>query len=290
VTTGKTKRPGTPEQPPTAPPESPLVPHKKLRALYTGMVELRLLESFAKTKMKRSLRSSSGVEACRVSTSLDLESGDISSDFHPTLATEFLRGAKLATLLTHTEAVSAPAHQVPALASCADQLLFALGSAFALKANRPASKPGNLVMAYIQTGDLKVSGWKLLLRLAAAHDLPIILVALPDPRSASGRLSRLATKNGVPGIMVDAADPVALYRVAQESMERVRHTRGGVLIECVPYLAPLHEESPKKSRKRTAPDPLQIMEQFLLDRQVVTQEWMTAVRTKFLKRLQPFEG
>ena len=73
--------------------------------------------------------------------------------------------------------------------------------------------------------------------LAAERELPVIVVALPKVGDGEGKsgVSKIAQRCGVPGIAVDGADAIALYRVAQESLERVRGGGGPVLIECVPF-------------------------------------------------------
>src|SRR5271156_3747145 len=92
--------------------ENPLIPNKKLRALYTAMVELRLLEEFVaglqkakKTKPAARLHTAPGEEACFVSTLIDLEPGDLTSDAHRGVATEFLRGDKLPLLVRRVKAL-----------------------------------------------------------------------------------------------------------------------------------------------------------------------------------------
>ena len=63
--------------------ENPLIPNKKLCALYTAMVELRLLEEFLALKRRPKVGSAGGTrgeEGCRVSTAIDLKPGDLTSD------------------------------------------------------------------------------------------------------------------------------------------------------------------------------------------------------------------
>jgi TPP-dependent pyruvate/acetoin dehydrogenase alpha subunit len=74
---------------------------------------------------------------------------------------------------------------------------------------------------------------------------------------------------GVPGIPVDAADAVALYRVAQESLGRTRAGDGPVLIECLEYRT-------EGKGKRAPVDPLVSMKEFLSTRQVGTEAWLKA--------------
>jgi TPP-dependent pyruvate/acetoin dehydrogenase alpha subunit len=82
----------------------------------------------------------------------------------------------------------------------------------------------------------------------------------------------------VPGIPVDAADAVALYRVAQESLGRTRGGDGPVLIECVEYRA-------EGKGGRTPVDPLVQMRDFLLDRKVCTQAWLRGAGGRMRRRI-----
>lgn len=279
--------------------ENPLIPNKKLRAIYTAMVELQLLEEFvnarqkkAKTKSTARLHTGPGEEACFVSTLIDLEAGDLTSDAQPGVATEFLRGAKLPHLLRRLDSGDAGAHtsggsvapadgrrdlHLPFFEGSLQRLNVAAGAAMALK----AAKSGKLVVAYARPNLLELPEWREVLRFTGEQAPPLIIVALPQPAqddAVIGRLSRLATDCGVPGIVVDAADPVALYRVAQESTQRARANGGAVLMECVPF--------PLAAKLKQPTDPIETMKRFLLDRRVVTEAWMNQVSYRFRHRLE----
>ncbi|HWZ52948.1 MAG TPA: thiamine pyrophosphate-dependent enzyme [Granulicella sp.] len=302
MTVATSKEPRAQAELNSTPFENPLIPNKKLRTLYTAMVELRLLEECVaglqkKTKTAARLHTAPGEEACRVSTLIDIEPGDLTSDARLGVATEFLRGAKLPELLHHLQASNSrkPGSAIlpensaknlpkllPFLESGAQRLNVALGAALASKTFNGA-RSSRLVVAYAHTHDLSPSEWQQVLHLAGARSLPVILVALPPttagngPGSSPGGLSRLATANGVPGIPVDAADPVALYRVAQESTQRARAGGGAVLMECIPF--------PALKTKQPA-DPIQTMERFLIERQVATPAWMEQVHHSFRQRIE----
>jgi TPP-dependent pyruvate/acetoin dehydrogenase alpha subunit len=279
--------------------ENPLIPNKKLRSLYTAMVELRLLEAFvsdrqkqAKAKLAARLHTAPGEEACFVSTLIDLQAGDLTSDSHAGVATEFLRGAKLPHLLRHADARNPGAHKsnssiapangrrdlhLPFFEGTLQRLNLAAGAALALK----VANSGKLVVAYARPNQLELPDWRQVLRVSGEQSLPLIMVVLPQPAeddAAIGRLSRLATDCGVPGILVDAADPVALYRVAQESTQRARAHGGAVLMECVAF--------PLAAKLKQPTDPIETMKHFLLDRGVVTEAWMNQVSYRFRHRLE----
>jgi TPP-dependent pyruvate/acetoin dehydrogenase alpha subunit len=265
--------------------ENPLIPNKKLRALYVAMVELRLLgEHFAQRKRRPvgHLEAVRGEEGCRVSTTFDLKAGDLTSDGAAGVATSFLRGAKLADVIRGEN--GAPG-QLPVVAETTVRLHLAMGAAVVLKASRstpksvtPKSK-GALLIAYVHRDELAVTEWKPLLRFAAEQVLPMIFVVLPGAaQKNAGQLSLVSSKCGVPGIPVDAADPVALFRVAQESMLRARAGGGPVLMECIPFHV--------AGKKAEPADPIRTMQEFLLHRKIVDEAWLQGVANKFAARLK----
>ena len=83
-----------------------------------------------------------------------------------------------------------------------------------------------------------LGAWHEALALSAGRSLPMIFVVENNSRvkSAGARsdwedFTQKAQSYGLPGITVDGNDVVAVYRVAHESLERVRQGDGPVLIE-----------------------------------------------------------
>jgi TPP-dependent pyruvate/acetoin dehydrogenase alpha subunit len=79
---------------------------------------------------------------------------------------------------------------------------------------------------------------------------------------------------------VDGHDAVAIYRVAQESIGRARMGGGAVLMECVPFV--LHGGAAKPNSK---PDAIAAIEQYMLQRGVVTRRWMEREARRFARSL-----
>lgn len=270
------------------PHENPLIPNKKLRQMFVAMVEMRVLDEHIAGlqrgfNSRRRLDSTRGQEACRVSTAIELVSGDLVSDAQVGVAMELLAGAKVGSLLRHVAKLTASAkrpaaaivrngvtgRQLPSMEPVGDRLRMAMGAALSFK----TLKRANMVVAYVREGEVSNVLWRQLLALASKFELPIIFVALPGgsgkkkTRNEAGTLSALARACGVPGIPVDASDAVALYRVAQESLGRLRGGGGPVLVECVAF--------PMKGRRRNeVVDPLEQMKVFLLGRKVCSEAWL----------------
>ena len=96
-----------------------------------------------------------------------------------------------------------------------------------------------------------------------------------------------ARSYGFPIITVDANDVVAVYRVAYESVERVRQGGGPVLVEGKPYRLYL----PAKRRVANSPawrrerDPLIHMERYLKTKGLFTPRWKDQMVQEFSRKL-----
>jgi TPP-dependent pyruvate/acetoin dehydrogenase alpha subunit len=268
----------------TEPYENPLVPNKKLRQIYLAMVEARILDEHVATlqrKAKTRLDSTHGQEACRVSTAIELERGDLVSDSQQGVVMDHIletaTGAMLKRLssLMSREKTVAGTKQLPWIEDAGDRLSLAVGAALAFK----SQKQTNLVVAYVPRREAGGGRWRRLLTLSAQLELPIIFVVLPAVVGKKktlpvGHVSAKARACGVPGIPVDASDAVALYRVAQESIGRIRGGGGAVVIDCVAYPA-----------DGKVLDPVAQMKSFVLEKKACTSAWMEHAGDSFRERI-----
>ena len=261
----------------TKPFENPLIPNKKLRQLFVAMVEMRALDEHVArvqrgVKARRRMVSTRGEEACRVSLGIELVAGDLVSDSAVGVAMGLVAGEKVGALLRQVGGVgssvnAAAGRHLPWIEDARDRLRMAMGAALAFK----TLKRVNVVEAFVREGEVSNGTWRRVLALASKLELPIIFVVLPEAsgkktkRKVTGDLSALARSCGVPGIPVDASDAVALYRVAQESLGRMRGGDGPVLVECVAFAA---------KGTRGVVDPLVQMREFLLGRRVCGEGWV----------------
>ena len=281
----------------TEPHENPLVPNKKLRQIYTAMVEARLLDEYvvkAQRGVKPRLRmgSTHGQEACRVSTAIELEPGDLVSDAQVSPAMHLLSGAKLDSLFRQISAAASSKkdrttpvfteeavakRQLPWIDDGSDRLKIAMGAALTFKTLNQT----NIVVAYAYRADVPKETWLQMLALAARLTLPMILVVLPDThrkkKSRGASICAKARSAGIPGIPVDAGDAVALYRVAQESIGRTRGGDGPVLIECIAGL-PAHQSG-------ETDDPILHMKNFLVGRKICTDAWANHAGDAFRRKI-----
>jgi TPP-dependent pyruvate/acetoin dehydrogenase alpha subunit len=281
----------------SVPQESPLVRNNTMQQMYAGMVESRILEELAHAGRRKAKGTSvHGQEACRVSALVDLEPEDLTSDVPGSVTTAFVRGVELQDVLEHIDAISSgkkKAHKaselhlaglLPSIDDTGDRLQMALGAALALKRNHLPK----VVVAFAPSHAVKTQAWREVFRFASRHELPILFVALPETNGKAARGKKLTTlgeraiSEGVPGIAVDSSDAVALYRVAQESIGRARMGAGPTLMECVTYRLEGQKEGQKKNEVF---DPIPLLGQTLLRRQVCSEEWLARAATSFQARI-----
>ncbi len=208
-----------------------------MRALYRGLVEVRALKAVPR-----------GLEACWVATAIGLEEQDFAAegvaDYLKALGVRTGNGA---ASVKDVRGGLGEAFQ----GSAYERALCSVGAAAALW---PA---GGVAMVYVE--GLSAKEWTRVLTLGA--ELPLVVVALPGkdvPKAA-----------GVPVIPVDAADVVALYRVAQESLVRARADGQAAVIECV----------------ATGLDPVALMGAQLVAKGICTAKWLAGVESGFAKVL-----
>ncbi len=233
--------------------ENPLIPHARMRALYRGLIELRVLGE----RLPRAERVPAGLEACWVATALDLHDGDLTSDLAANALPGFIRRIAARTGTGVVKKAEARALLEAALkpfsGNAVERLLCAIGAAMAVKA---AANKG-VAVAYLRDRELAAADWKRVLRVASDGDLPLVIVA-------AGAAEVPLASRAVPVIPVDAADAVAIYRVAQESLLRARAEGGVAVIECV----------------RTGADPVALLARQLTARGIATPAWIAGVETR----------
>ncbi len=225
------------------PGENPLVPNAVLRQMHTAIQALRRSSSRGAT----SARCPRGQEAICTSALLTLRAGDLVSDLPGRALTQ--------TVVQALQLEAAPTPLPIGATSPHQRLLLAVGAAAALR----AQAAGAVLLAFAGAADLKRTQWQEVLGLAGASSLPILFIALPGKTLVGqGWLSDHAQGFGVPGIPVDLADAVALYRVLQESALRARHGDGPALLEPIAWTL--------DGSSSQAADPLRTMQQLLRQR------------------------
>jgi TPP-dependent pyruvate/acetoin dehydrogenase alpha subunit len=199
------------------------------------------------------------------------------------------------------------AGRLPGTTDAAERMWTALGAAAALKAApalarietqstakdkadaTAAARQAGVVVVYALPGEVPAALWKKALRFAAEQELPVVFVVLPAARARGSKarptskavtVSALARDCGVPAMVVDADDAVAIYRVAQESIGHARIGGGGALIECVPFVL-----AGSAAKVRVTQDAIAGLEQTMVQRGVASRAWMDRAAKSFAKRI-----
>ena len=148
-----------------------------------------------------------------------------------------------------------------------ERMLFLLGWSTGKTAG---SARDQVTLIYVHPGELTAADWKRVLTEALRRELPIVFITLPGKQPG---IAELSTRLGLPGIPVDAADAIALYRVTQECIGRARTGGGPALIEPVVFPA--------------TGDPIALLARQLISRRVVTERWIRATDERLARRIPP---
>jgi pyruvate dehydrogenase E1 component alpha subunit len=283
---------------------NPLISDAKLKQLYSTMLQCRLLDERAHSlrAVRPTPASRLGVEAAIVGAALDLRRDDWLLPVQDDLLGKFVKGMPLASILSgpiqrktsrttatpHASNLTTdylPFHILPSAAKPAAQLNLASGVALALH----AENTGNVVMAFC--GDASDSGqrWQEALRFAGKFCLPLIVLTHSKTLARTGPAKKkpvvsLLSEGSVcefPVIPVDAADVVAMYRVASESIHKARHGGGPTLIQAISL--PASPDGRKGSNKQ--PDAIARMETYLAAKGLFSSSWKQELSNNFRRNL-----
>ena len=126
------------------------------------------------------------------------------------------------------------------------------------------------------------------INLAAVWSLPVIFVcennlyAVSVPQSYSMKIRDIADRAvsyGIPGVVVDGMNVIAVYETAGEAVARARRGEGPTLIECKTYRFRGHAEglpSPYRTKEEVEEwmkkDPIKAYEEKLIEMKVLTKK------------------
>jgi hypothetical protein len=127
-----------------------------------------------------------------------------------------------------------------------------------------------ILLAFLFPNDLRKQAWTQILTAAVSGNLPAIFVVLPQS-APSVDPAAIAHACSLPAIPVDAGDPIAIYRVAQESITRARAGGGPALIAGTFF--------PANSAFELT-DPLFLLSSQLIARKVCTPRWLDKVNQR----------
>jgi TPP-dependent pyruvate/acetoin dehydrogenase alpha subunit len=242
----------------------PLISNDRLRHLYVTLLRARLLRH--RNRLAGSAAPLVAREAIVTGTVTHLEDGDAVMPAAGDRLAALARGNGLRRVLA-----SAPPPGILSSAPTAEAR-FAIASGYAMA--RQGTK--DIVLAFSGAGVTSLDALRASLGYAAQHKLAIIFV-METAADADLSSARHTDPLGLCGIPVDGNDVVAIYRVAQEAIQRARRGVGPTLIDCKPW--------PLTSKLDGPADPVRRLEQALVRRGLPTDKLKERTLTAFKREL-----
>jgi pyruvate dehydrogenase E1 component alpha subunit len=231
-----------------------------------------------------------GQEATAVGLAAPLQAQDWLATSYRELASLMVKGLPLVTLV-YTFRGFAPenfpreVHCLPIQIVIGTQMLHAVGLAMAAKiAGDPVVAVGVCGDGATSEGDFNEA-----LNFAGVFQAPAVLVvqnngwAISVPRHRQSAAPTLAARGagfGLPSVLVDGNDILAVYDVMGQAVERARSGQGPTLVEALTYRIGAHTTADDPSRYRRpeeveawrAKDPITRFQRFLQDRDLLSAE------------------
>jgi TPP-dependent pyruvate/acetoin dehydrogenase alpha subunit len=201
---------------------APLISNEQIRHLYVTLLRTRLLRE--RNRLKTTAAPLVAREALVTGTVTHLKEQDALMPVFGDQLAALARGHSVRRVLSSSalEGVLA-SHNAPGTR-------FALATGYAM-ARRGT---GEITLAFSGPGITSLDALRPTLAYAAQHKLGIVFV-IETAAHADVSSARHTAPLGLYGIPVDGNDVVALYRVAQESIQRARRGVGPTLIDCKPW-------------------------------------------------------
>lgn len=282
---------------------------KDLLALHRFMKMQRLFEERV-IKLYRQGRSVGAVytgighEGTCVGAAYTLQKGDVLSPMHRDLGAHFVRGITIERVALQyygrkdgpTRGRDGNMHfgdihmRIFAMVSMlADNMPVAAGAALAFKIR----KEKNISLAFIGDGTTSRGDFHEALNFASVQKLGVIYVCENNQYAYSTPLVKQmnikdiairAASYGIPGVIVDGNDVLAVYKVTKEAADRARAGEGPTLIECKTMRVRGHSEHDDASyvpreliEEWLKKDPVARFEKFLLEKGVLSQAGLKRV-------------
>lgn len=262
------------------------------------MLKSRLLQQkaaalFQQGRIDADLHGSSGSEACAAAGCVDLQAEDSLSITAGDWLPAFAKGLPAETLFRaltprlegnqHSVSVETQRRNIVIHERDSDQPKAVLERAEAAR----AEKRSTVIAAFLQPRS-SLSEWEEVMTAAASGKLPVLFVhhtldgheVRPGPSRGKGKLPQ-ALIHGLPTISVDAADAVALYRVAYEAITRARKHRGATLLQCASIPLNAAPDAPGVP----PPDPVSVMETYLKNKGIQPEPHGRQVIDEFTRDL-----
>jgi TPP-dependent pyruvate/acetoin dehydrogenase alpha subunit len=162
-------------------------------------------------------------------------------------------------------------------------------------------KSGQVVACFFGDGAASEGTFHESVNIASAFDLPVVYVCENNLYGVSTRQSNVrniediadrAGSYGIPGLVVDGNDVIAVYEAISEAVERARRGDGPSLIECKTYRWRAHFEGeqdtyrpPEEVKEWLKREPIAPYQKKLIDLGVMTKEEANHIEEEVVKEL-----
>jgi TPP-dependent pyruvate/acetoin dehydrogenase alpha subunit len=221
---------------------APLISNEQLRKLYVTLLRTRLLRE--RNRIKTPSAPLVAREAIVTGTVTHLNDSDAVMPVAGDRLAALARGHALRRILA---ARPLPGILTPAPTA---EARFAIATGYAM-ARQGSSE---ITVAFSGPGIASLDALQPALAYAAQHKLGIVFM-IETAADADVSSARLTEPLGLYGIPVVGNDVIAVYRVAQEAIQRARRGVGPTLIDCKPWPLPAKKDDPA--------DPVRRLEQAL---------------------------
>ena len=180
----------------------------------------------------------------------------------------------------------------------ATQVIQAVGAAVAAKIRRT----GEVAITYFGDGGTSENDFHTGMTFAGPFQAPVVFIctnnqlAISVPLSkqtSAARLSDKAIGYGMPGIAVDGNDPLAVYSVTRDAVDRARRGEGPTFIECLTFRMGPHSSSDDPTRYRDEKvyeawrkrDPIARMRHYLAEKKLWNDDRENALQEELKREL-----
>jgi dehydrogenase E1 component len=241
----------------------PLISNERLQYLYTNLLRARLL------RQRNPLRGSAPLvarEAVLTGTVTHLEKHDTVMPVPGDQLAALVRGHSIRRV-RHGGSLSGMLASVTA-----PEVRFAIATGYA------TAQLGSrqIVLAFSGPGVTSLDALRPSLAYAAQEKLGIVFIIETEAK-ADVSSARHTEPLGLYGIPVDGNDVIAIYRVAQEAIQRARRGVGPTIIDCKPWPAALKKDGPT--------DPVHRLEEALARRGLATAKLKERTIAAFRREL-----
>jgi pyruvate dehydrogenase E1 component subunit alpha len=240
---------------------------RKLKQLFSTMLKCRMIQDRVRRVFPRRAAGDLGQDAAEVGAAVDLLRDDFIAPVGREFVFHFMKGGPLQSVFARLRALDAgvPSGVISPAGSVAERLSMATGAALAFKRHKQAK----VALAFAADDPTSDDFPHHVLRFASRHKLPVVYVIQHAPAKNTRRNTQVSDY-GMPSIMVDGNDVVAVYRVSQEAVRRAREGHGPALIHC---------------HHLGSGDPLKLMENYLKRKRLWSDDWKNKMTSAFSRKL-----